>query len=302
MSVDYYALLGVPRFSATPDEIRRAYLEQIRFFHPDAGNVSPEIALEKTQLLNHIYDTLKDPIKRQQYDAMLREQSQAEPQAEPQSAPTASTEHTAPPKDPPEAVSRSGRIIVQVIIALFIIVVTAGLCFTFMGGSPGSTPAASAAPAAPSSTPRPTATPRPSPTPEPTVKPQPLPAPDSGEILYQSSLDCIAPFTIETSGSGYYLVKLRDPVTKSDVIRVFVHGGDTIHVEVPLGTFELVYATGSVWYGPHRLFGDRTECSKASDYFDFYEEDGYINGWTVTLYPVYDGNLETVSIDIDDFQ
>ena len=61
MSVDYYALLGVPKFCSSQDEIRRAYLAQARFFHPDAGNVTPEIAHQKMQELNAIYDTLRDP-------------------------------------------------------------------------------------------------------------------------------------------------------------------------------------------------------------------------------------------------
>lgn len=69
MSVDYYALLGVPKFCSSQDEIRRAYLAQARFFHPDAGNVSPEIAHQKMQQLNTIYDTLKDPDARRLYDA-----------------------------------------------------------------------------------------------------------------------------------------------------------------------------------------------------------------------------------------
>ena len=71
MSVDYYALLGVPKFCSSQDEIRRAYLAQARFFHPDAGNVSPEIAHQKMQQLNTIYDTLKDPDARRLYDATL---------------------------------------------------------------------------------------------------------------------------------------------------------------------------------------------------------------------------------------
>ena len=71
MSVDYYALLGVPKFCSSQDEIRRAYLAQARFFHPDAGNVSPEIAHQKMQQLNTIYDTLKDPDARRLYDAKL---------------------------------------------------------------------------------------------------------------------------------------------------------------------------------------------------------------------------------------
>ena len=69
MSVDYYALLGVPKFCSSQDEIRRAYLAQARFFHPDAGNVTPEIAHQKMQELNAIYDTLRDPDAKRLYDA-----------------------------------------------------------------------------------------------------------------------------------------------------------------------------------------------------------------------------------------
>lgn len=69
--LDYYSILGVPRFYATHAEIRSAYLAQVRYFHPDAGNVAPEIAKERTQLLNSIYDTLKDPQGKRKYDEQL---------------------------------------------------------------------------------------------------------------------------------------------------------------------------------------------------------------------------------------
>ncbi len=45
---DYYAIHGVPRFSDSPQELRRAYKEQVLFFHPDKGNVNENIALERT--------------------------------------------------------------------------------------------------------------------------------------------------------------------------------------------------------------------------------------------------------------
>lgn len=78
MSVDYYALLGVPKFCSSQDEIRRAYLAQARFFHPDAGNVTPEIAHQKMQELNAIYDTLRDPDAKRLYDAKLLSPVKAE--------------------------------------------------------------------------------------------------------------------------------------------------------------------------------------------------------------------------------
>lgn len=100
MSVDYYALLGVPKFCSSQDEIRRAYLAQARFFHPDAGNVSPEIAHQKMQQLNTIYDTLKDPDARRLYDAKLLSLIKAK------ASPSFSTS-PAPPTQPPRHASRA---------------------------------------------------------------------------------------------------------------------------------------------------------------------------------------------------
>ena len=69
---DYYEILGVPRFSEDPQAFRRAYKEQVLFFHPDKGNVNESIALERTQLLNEAYKTLKDPAKKADYDRALK--------------------------------------------------------------------------------------------------------------------------------------------------------------------------------------------------------------------------------------
>ena len=100
MSVDYYALLGVPKFCSSQDEIRRAYLAQARFFHPDAGNVTPEIAHQKMQELNAIYDTLRDPDAKRLYDAKLLSPVKAE------ASPIFSTSPT-PPTQPPRHASRA---------------------------------------------------------------------------------------------------------------------------------------------------------------------------------------------------
>lgn len=67
----YYDILGVPR-NATDEQIRTAYREQIRFFHPDVFQGSPEIAKEKSQELNEAYSVLSDHEKRAAYDEWLK--------------------------------------------------------------------------------------------------------------------------------------------------------------------------------------------------------------------------------------
>lgn len=82
---------------------------------------------------------------------------------------------------------------------------------------------------------------------------------------------------------------------------VFVRGGATVEVEVPLGQFEIRYASGENWYGPQYLFGPDTGYSKAEEVFQF-TNDGYqISGYTITLYSVAGGNLRTSRISGNSF-
>lgn len=75
-AMTYYDVLGVPRH-ASPDQIRKAYREQVKFFHPDVFRGSEEIAKIKTQQLNEAFETLSDPAKRRDYDELLdREETQ----------------------------------------------------------------------------------------------------------------------------------------------------------------------------------------------------------------------------------
>lgn len=68
MAADYYEILGISR-SAQPDEIQKAYRKLARKYHPDLHE-DKELAKEKFQQIQHAYDVLSDPKKRQMYDQM----------------------------------------------------------------------------------------------------------------------------------------------------------------------------------------------------------------------------------------
>jgi len=66
---DHYKVLGVPR-DATPKEIKRAYRERVKQWHPDK-NLSDR-APEVFHALHDAYLTLSDASARAAYDERLR--------------------------------------------------------------------------------------------------------------------------------------------------------------------------------------------------------------------------------------
>ncbi|XP_045067582.1 dnaJ heat shock protein family (Hsp40) member A3b [Coregonus clupeaformis] len=63
---DLYDVLGVPR-SATQKEIKKAYYQMAKKYHPDTNQDDPQ-AKEKFAKLAEAYEVLSDEVKRKQYD------------------------------------------------------------------------------------------------------------------------------------------------------------------------------------------------------------------------------------------
>ncbi len=64
---NYYDRLGV-HASASPIEIRRAYRELSKKYHPDTTKLSTATAIVKFQALNEAYATISHPERRSAYD------------------------------------------------------------------------------------------------------------------------------------------------------------------------------------------------------------------------------------------
>ena len=69
--VNYYDLLGIEP-KAGRQEIKQAYLNKVKEWHPDKNPDRAEEAEEKTKVLNQAYYILGDAERRKNYDRMLR--------------------------------------------------------------------------------------------------------------------------------------------------------------------------------------------------------------------------------------
>lgn len=70
-SLTYYQRLGLSP-GASPEDIRRAYRQLSKRYHPDTSPLAPEVAIRCFQELQEAYLVLSNPAKRAIYDASLR--------------------------------------------------------------------------------------------------------------------------------------------------------------------------------------------------------------------------------------
>ena len=71
MRFNFYTALGIPAFTQDQRAIKTAYRKQMKFYHPDNGNVDPALAQDHSQVLNRIYGILSDPVRKADYDNYL---------------------------------------------------------------------------------------------------------------------------------------------------------------------------------------------------------------------------------------
>lgn len=128
-----------------------------------------------------------------------------------------------------------------------------------------------------------------------------LPTPAHGAIARYHNSPSVAPLEINTSPGSNYFVKMVEANSEATALELFVHGGKSIEIQMPLGAYKMKYATGTIWYGREYHFGPNTVYSKADSVFSFRQDYSGYSGYTVTLYTVQDGNMSTSKIDESEF-
>lgn len=111
----------------------------------------------------------------------------------------------------------------------------------------------------------------------------------------------VAPLSIKVSEGSHYWVKIENALTGDELASYFIRSGETLNIEIPIGSYEVKYASGKQWYGEGELFGKNTSYAKADEILDF-KFDGYsYNGYSIELIQQVNGNLETTSISEGQF-
>lgn len=323
---NHYRTLGLSDFCTDQEKIKDAYRSQIKYFHPDAKNVSQEIAEAKTKDLNVAYDVLSNPQKKQIYDSQLRYEmngnqrfnnsySNANPRSNNVYNSSYSTNRNTTKNSNNYTYtnyssnsnntykgnytsytngSRYSRKTSTNIFKSFWVWFILGVFVLEMCSGSGGSSFASNNTTTNNNKQSTSVTNIDS-----SLKPVSV---YNGEVLKYPRDDRVAPLTIKTSGTRGYYVFLDDTSTSgANDMGFYVKGGNTVEIDVPLGSYNFYYCTGDTWYGLAHKFGSNTQYYKADDKFTFYVKGDYVYGHTVTLYAVVNGNLDTDSINQSQF-
>jgi hypothetical protein len=126
-------------------------------------------------------------------------------------------------------------------------------------------------------------------------KEQTLPFPNNGQMQVFTDKELLAPLSIVTSFDKNCFFKFYD--TKENLIfTLFIRKNSSLNVKVPLGEYNVKYASGDEWYGVDKLFGFTTNIYQFDKKLIFYREGNAINGHTLTLNEVVNGNLSKKNI------
>jgi curved DNA-binding protein CbpA len=123
-----------------------------------------------------------------------------------------------------------------------------------------------------------------------------------GEQEVLTKNERVAPISFETpQGTTNYYIKIIEKATGVTAVTLYVRAGSMYETKVPLGLYEVRYASGHSWYGPKNLFGVDTFYGKLDEDFSFQQSGGEVSGWRVELINQPHGNLRTSKIQPADF-
>lgn len=104
-------------------------------------------------------------------------------------------------------------------------------------------------------------------------------------------------WTINAGLGADYFVKLVELRTGLPKVAYFVHGGQSLTTDIPIGAFTIKHASGKNWCGEAQYFGPNTVFQRGTNTV-FVDED---HTYTLYLTPQRNGNFPTKFITRDQF-
>lgn len=127
-----------------------------------------------------------------------------------------------------------------------------------------------------------------------------LPLPNNGQMQVFTDKELLAPLGIIASSDKNCFFKFYD-IKGNLIFTLFIRKNSSTNLKVPLGEYTVKYATGDEWYGVDKLFGFSTNIYEFNKKLLFYREGNSINGHTLTLNEVLNGNLPKKTISKSSF-
>ncbi|MBL6752036.1 MAG: DnaJ domain-containing protein [Nevskia sp.] len=106
--------------------------------------------------------------------------------------------------------------------------------------------------------------------------------PATGWVQRPSRNPAVA-LSISAPAPGSYYVKLLY-TDEAPLGTLYLRGGETLRVYVPVGIYRVRYAYGDSWLGTDRLFGDDTFYAELRDNYDFFVDQGRPSSHDIVIY------------------
>lgn len=98
--------------------------------------------------------------------------------------------------------------------------------------------------------------------------------------------------------AGFYFVKVIER-SSAKTVTVFIHAGRQTKLQLPEGVYEIRYAYGKKWYGFEKLFGPDTVYGKLDREFKFYKSGEDSTRFSVRLYPNNNTNVNVIEVSVN---
>lgn len=122
----------------------------------------------------------------------------------------------------------------------------------------------------------------------------------NGQFIRAGSRTGMGELNIDNGGNHDGVVTLA--INKSAIYSVYVQQGSKYTVTgIRDGTYEVFFSTGVDWDSQNRNFTRERSLQRFDDTFSFTTTSAEATNWSITIYPVANGNANSSSVNPNDF-